>query len=235
MIVQAKDRHFVYICTMIKIIIFDLDGTLINTIADLSAATDYALSRRGLKTHSIKDYTAMVGHGIKRLIISALEKSLGATPQEELVEDCLKDFTDYYVEHIDVHTRPYEGMPELLGHLQGKGCQIAVASNKFQAGTEKLIAEFFPDIRFTAVMGNSPELPLKPDAEVVNYILSKAGVSREECIFVGDSPTDLQTARNAGVKSIAVCWGFRPREVLLDADQLASSPKELKEILDSLI
>ena len=151
---------------MIKLIIFDLDGTLINTIADLSAATDYALSRRGLQTHSIEDYTKMVGHGIKRLIISALEKSLGCSPQETLTEECLKDFTEYYVEHIDVHTRPYEGMPELLRELQDKGCRIAVASNKFQQGTEKLIQEFFSDIDFIAIMGNSPELPLKPDAEV---------------------------------------------------------------------
>ena len=220
---------------MIKLIVFDLDGTLINTIADLSAATDYALSRRGLQTHSIEDYTKMVGHGIKRLIISALEKSLGCSPQETLTEECLKDFTEYYVEHIDVHTRPYEGMPELLRELQDKGCRIAVASNKFQQGTEKLIQEFFSDIDFIAIMGNSPELPLKPDAEVVNYILKKAGVSREESIFVGDSPTDLQTARNAGIDIVAVTWGFRPREVLLDATHLVSSPKELRELLLSLI
>ena len=126
-------------------------------------------------------------------------------------------------------------MTELLRDIQDKGCRIAVASNKFQQGTEKLIQEFFSDIDFIAIMGNSPELPLKPDAEVVNYILKKAGVSREESIFVGDSPTDLQTARNAGIDSVAVTWGFRPREVLLDATHLVSSPKELRELLLSII
>ena len=212
---------------MTKLAIFDLDGTLIDTIEDLGTAVNHALGLRGLPQHSIAQYRDMVGHGIRQLVINAL----GPAASDPLTDEVLSDFVDYYVAHIDVHTRPYPGMQQLLADLQKKGIRLSVASNKFQQGTEKLVREFFPDIHFVAVLGNSPELPLKPDAAVVQLIMEKAGVSREETVFVGDSATDMKTAANGGVRSIGVSWGFRPRTDLQEsgAMDIADSAEELFE------
>ena len=216
---------------MTKLAIFDLDGTLIDTIEDLGTAVNHALGLRGLALHSMAEYKDMVGHGVRNLVKDALAGSLGRQPEDALVDSALADFVDYYVAHIDVHTRPYPGIQALLSKLQGKGLKLAVASNKFQEGAEKLVKEFFPDIRFVAVLGNSPELPLKPDAAVVQLVLDKAGVSREEAVFVGDSATDMKTAANGGVRSIGVSWGFRPRTDLQEsgAMDIADSAEELFE------
>ena len=212
---------------MTKLAIFDLDGTLIDTIEDLGTAVNHALGLRGLPQHSIVQYRDMVGHGIRQLVINALGPAAG----DPLTDEVLADFVDYYLTHIDVHTRPYPGMQQLLADLQKKGIRLSVASNKFQQGTEKLVREFFPDIHFVAVLGNSPELPLKPDAAVVQLIMEKAGVSREETVFVGDSATDMKTAANGGVRSIGVSWGFRPRTDLQEsgAMDIADSAEELFE------
>ena len=212
---------------MTKLAIFDLDGTLIDTIEDLGTAVNHALGLRGLPQHSIAQYRDMVGHGIRQLVINALGPAAG----DPLTDEVLADFVDYYVAHIDVHTRPYPGMQQLLADLQKKGIRLSVASNKFQQGTEKLVREFFPDIHFVAVLGNSLELPLKPDAAVVQLIMEKAGVSREETVFVGDSATDMKTAANGGVRSIGVSWGFRPRTDLQEsgAMDIADSAEELFE------
>ena len=216
---------------MTKLAIFDLDGTLIDTIEDLGTAVNHALGLRGLALHSMAEYKDMVGHGVRNLVKDALAGSLGRQPEDALVDSALADFVDYYVAHIDVHTRPYPGIQALLSKLQGKGLKLAVASNKFQEGAEKLVKEFFPDIRFVAVLGNSPELPLKPDAAVVHLVLDKAGVSREEAVFVGDSATDMKTAANGGVRSIGVSWGFRPRTDLEQsgAMDIADSAEQLFE------
>ncbi len=216
---------------MTTLAIFDLDGTLIDTIEDLGTAVNHALGLRGLALHSMAEYRDMVGHGVRNLVKDALAGSLGRQPEDALVDSALADFVDYYVAHIDVHTRPYPGIQALLSKLQGKGLKLAVASNKFQEGAEKLVKEFFPDIRFVAVLGNSPELPLKPDAAVVQLVLDKAGVSREEAVFVGDSATDMKTAANGGVRSIGVSWGFRPRTDLEQsgAMDIADSAEQLFE------
>lgn len=218
---------------MIKLVIFDLDGTLINTIADLAEASNYALSKQGLSGHDVQEYTRMVGHGVKNMLISALEKSLGSNASEQQVQQALNDFTPYYVEHIDVHTRPYPGMVELLNALNSRGVKLAVASNKFQAGAEKLIAEFFPEVDFVAVLGNKEGLPLKPSAEVVNLILAKAGVAKGDCLYVGDSATDVKTAQNAGVQCAGVTWGFRPESDLVQAgaEHIVKSATELAALI----
>ena len=216
---------------MTKLAIFDLDGTLIDTIEDLGTAVNHALGLRGLALHSMAEYKDMVGHGVRNLVKDALAGSLGRQPEDALVDSALADFVDYYVAHIDVHTRPYPGIPQLLSRLQEKELKLAVASNKFQEGAEKLVKEFFPDISFVAVLGNSPELPLKPDAAVVQLVLDKAGVSREEAVFVGDSATDMKTAANGAVRSIGVSWGFRPRTELEQAGamNIADNAEELFE------
>jgi len=210
---------------MNKLVIFDLDGTLLNTIADLAEGVNHTLADLGLPQHTIDEYTLMVGNGMRKLVMRALPQDKAA--DEAFVDSTLAAFLSYYADHIDVHTRPYPGIPELINTLSTDGYLLAVASNKIQAGAEKLIAEFFPGIPFVAVMGNSPLYPLKPDAAVVEYIMQKAGTDRAHTVMVGDSGTDIQTARNAGIPIIAVSWGFRPRHELTSADYIADSTDAL--------
>lgn len=214
---------------MNKLIIFDLDGTLLNTIEDLAAGVNHTLAAQGLPQHTIDEYTLMVGNGMRKLVMRALPENLAA--DDAFVDNTLARFLEYYAAHIDVYTKPYPGIPELINALFTDGFKLAVASNKIQAGAEKLIAEFFPGIEFTAVMGNSREYPLKPDAAVVEYIMEKAGTDRAHTIMVGDSGTDIQTARNAGIPIIAVSWGFRPRHELSQADHIADDARQLSQLL----
>ena len=191
-----------------SLVIFDLDGTLLDTLDDLGAAVNHALSLRGLPLHDRAAYEKKVGHGIRDLVTKSLPEDRRG--DEALIEACLADFKAYYTTHIDVHTRPYPGMPALLTRLQEKGVALAVASNKFQEGTELLVREFFPDIRFAAILGNRPGAPLKPDPRIVEEALRAAGAAPEEALLVGDSGTDMQTAANGGIDRIAVNWGYRP-------------------------
>ena len=209
--------------------IFDLDGTLLNTIADLGNAANYTLKELGLPQHTLEEYRLMVGNGMRKLIMRAL-------PEDKAVNDAFVDttlaaFLNYYAAHIDVYTKPYPGIPKLIKALSTNGYTLAVASNKIQAGAQKLIEKFFPDIEFVAVMGNSPDYPLKPDAALVEYIMQKAGTDRQHTIMVGDSGTDIQTARNAGIPIIAVSWGFRPRNELSEADYIADNIQQLNGLI----
>jgi len=215
-----------------ELIIFDLDGTLLNTISDLGAAVDFAMKSKGFATHSDSEYQTMVGHGIRNLVIAALPE---AFRQSAIIDACLDKFITYYQENIDVHTRPYPGVYRLLKDLDKAGIKLAVASNKFQAGTETLVKRFFPDIPFVAVFGNKEGQPLKPSPELVNTIMSMAFPEGGEhtAAFVGDSDTDVKTASNAGIPCLAVTWGFRTSEQLADAGAttFASSASELKKLI----
>ena len=139
-----------------KLVIFDLDGTLLNTIGDLAAGCDHMLQLRGLPTHSFEEYCSFVGNGIMRLVERALPEEL-RTP--EYVAAARRDFVSYYIDHIDLYTQPYEGIIELVGELQRGGVKLAVASNKFQAGTDKLIKKFFPEVEFVMICGNREGVP----------------------------------------------------------------------------
>ena len=230
---------------MKKLILFDLDGTLLDTLQDLSEAVNYALGLRNLSLHTIEEYRKMVGHGVRNLVKQALEASApqpasenyfsGRDPKnqfsgastgpaltDQFIDEALADFVEYYQAHIDVHTRPYPGIPELLTDLQARGVKMAIASNKFQEGTEYLIGRFFPHIRFVAILGNRPGAPLKPDPEIVQEVLRKAGVQQAEALLVGDSPTDIKTAANGGIEALAVTWGYRTAEDLAGNRQVHS-------------
>ena len=213
------------------LVIFDLDGTLLNTIGDLAASVDYVMRSRNLPEHSDAEYRQMVGGGIKRLVERALPAALAA--DEAYVEECVAQFRRYYVENIDRHTHPYDGMPALLHRLQRCGVKVAVASNKFQHGTERLVAKFFSDIEFVAIEGNREGAPLKPDPQIVRNIMAIADVPAERTIMVGDSGIDIRTAAAAGIASVGVAWGFRFAEELYDAGatKVASTISELEEIL----
>ena len=190
-----------------QLVIFDLDGTLLDTLDDLGAAVNYAMSQRGFPQHTREEYRMMVGHGARNLMSRALPPE--HANDEAMIEAALADFKAYYNTHIDVFTKPFPGIPELISELHQKGIKLAVASNKFQEGTEHLIKEFFPEIPFVAILGNRPGYPLKPDPEVVGEVLRKTGLSKEDAVMVGDSDTDMETAANGGIRGIAVNWGYR--------------------------
>ncbi|MBD9093973.1 MAG: HAD family hydrolase [Bacteroides oleiciplenus] len=196
---------------MKKLVIFDLDGTLLNTIADLAQSTNHALAALGYPTHEEKEYNFMVGNGINKLFERALPEE---SRTEENVLRVRKEFVPYYDQHNADKSCPYPGITELLDELQAKGLQLAVASNKYQAATEKLIAHYFPNIRFTAVFGQREGVNVKPDPTVVHDILKIAQLSTKDVLYVGDSGVDMQTANNAEVTSCGVTWGFRPRTEL---------------------
>lgn len=196
---------------MKKLAIFDLDGTLLNTIADLARSTNYALNKLGYPTHEIEKYNFMVGNGINKLFERALPEG---EKTEENVLRVRKEFIPYYDIHNADDSRPYPGVPELLTDLQSADIQIAVASNKYQAATEKLIAHYFPNIHFTAVFGQREGISVKPDPTVVFDILKLANVEKDEVLYIGDSGVDMQTAANAGVTACGVIWGFRPKSEL---------------------
>lgn len=214
---------------MKRLILWDLDGTLIDTLEDLAEAVNHALKLRGLSLHGVDEYRKMVGHGVRNLVKQALEASAQEI-NDQLVDEALADFKEYYQAHIDVHTRPYPGMPELLTELQDKGIKMAVASNKFQEGTEYLIKEFFPDIQFVAILGNRPGYPLKPEPAIVEEVLSKGNIGPEDAVMVGDSPTDMRTAANGGIEAIAVSWGYRSKEELA-GNRIVDTVNELGDCL----
>ena len=210
-----------------KLVIFDLDGTLIDTIADLGTAVNVALRARNLPGHSLEAYRGMVGHGVRNLVRSAMPEAMRG--DEAALDDLLSLFLDYYIAHIDDLSRPYPGIPELLADLSAAGVKLAVASNKFQAGAEKLISRTFPQIPFSTISGGRRDAPLKPDPAIVDGILEQAAVSREEAVMVGDSATDIATAAAADVGCIAVSWGFRTREQLAAAPLVVDSVERLRE------
>lgn len=209
---------------MKKLVIFDLDGTLLDTIADLGEACNYALKSLGLQTHPIQAYHYMVGNGVRSLMEKAHPDA------DELTLDLLLEkFREYYDEHCIDKTKPYKGIPELLEELQNKKISIAVASNKYQEATSKIISHFFPNIEFAAVEGNVPERPRKPDPSIVFSVLLKAPTPKSDVLYVGDSGVDMETARRACIESVGVTWGFRPLAELRKAyaDHIVNLPEEI--------
>ena len=215
---------------MKKLVIFDLDGTLLNTIADLAASTNHALAANGYPTHPTEEYRFFVGNGINKLFERAL-------PEGEKTEANVLKIRQRFIPYYDVHcvdlTKPYPGIPELLKTLQQREIQLAVASNKYQRATGKLIPYFFPDIHFTAILGQREGIPRKPDPQIVHEIMRMANVSTDEVLYVGDSNVDMQTANNARVDSVGVTWGFRPRAELEQGSPFAIIDKA-EELLSFL-
>lgn len=212
---------------MTKLVIFDLDGTLLNTVADLEKATNYALRKLGYAEREAEEYNFLCGRGIYNLFRMALPKEAS---NEENVKKMAELFLPYYDEHKCDYTRPYDGIPELLEELARDGIKIAIASNKYQEGAEKLISHFFGKLHFLKILGQSKGRPIKPDPAIVEQIMSEAPeIKKDEVIYIGDSDVDMQTGKNAGVKTIGVTWGFRSREEL-EANspwKIADNTKEL--------
>lgn len=215
---------------MKTLVIFDLDGTLLNTISDLGEACNYALEKMGFSPHPISSYPFMVGHGVRRLLQRAQMDA-----DEKTLDQLMIYFREYYDTHNCTHTTPYKGIPELLKTLQCSDVKIAVASNKYQEATSRLIAHYFPDINFQAVCGQIDSRPVKPDPSIVFSILNQCPTPKREVLYVGDSAVDMETAHRAGIECIGVTWGFRPVSELRNAaaDHIASLPNDiLKHLSD---
>ena len=216
---------------MKKLAIFDLDGTLLNTIKDLGEAVNFALDRNGFHTHSVASYPYFVGNGVKRLIERALPED--ARKKSSVVNTMLKDFKQYYNEHNTDRTKPYDGIPEMLQELLDSGVQLAVASNKYQQATLKIINHFFPDIPWVAIQGQQEGVPVKPDPSIIFMILSQAKIAKQDTIYIGDSGIDMETARRACIDSIGVTWGFRPVKELKEyhANAIINRPQDIIPII----
>ena len=213
------------------IIIFDLDGTLINTIDDLGQACNHALAACGFPTHKIEDYPRLVGNGINKLIERAL-------PEEHRNEQTVLRLREYFVPYYDDHncdlTRPYDGIPELLHTLKAEGHYLAVASNKYQAATKKIVAQLFPGM-FDVVLGERENVARKPDPQIVYDILLYRS-DKSETLYIGDSLVDAETAQAAGVKLILCTWGFCTEEQLMTAnpDYMVHHPAEILPIIEQI-
>lgn len=217
---------------MKKLVIFDLDGTLLNTIEDLGQAANYALERNGYATHSMASYPYFVGNGVRRLITRVLPED---ARDDDTVERVLSDFMEFYDEHCTDFTKPYSGMPELLQDLRDLGVAMAVASNKYQKAVEKIIPTYFPDIDFVAIEGHRDGVNVKPDPSVVFAILARARVAKADTLYVGDSGVDMETARRACIDSVGVTWGFRSKKELVEyrADAIVGSPVDILNVVEN--
>ena len=222
---QKKKAYF---CTMqqYRTYIFDLDGTLLDTLDDLAAAVNYALRTYGMSERSRDEVRRFVGNGVRMLMARAVPDG----EQNPLFETVFDTFRQYYLNHSLDTTQPYDGIPEMLAALKQRGCRLAVVSNKFCAATRELCRHFFPDTIEVAVGEHEAEgIRKKPAPDTVNEALSLLGVDRRHAVYVGDSDVDLQTASNAGLPCISVLWGFRDKDFLLahGATTFITSPQEL--------
>ncbi len=212
-----------------KLVIFDLDGTLLDSIDDLAASTNHALQLHGYPQHERATYRYFVGNGVRKLIERALPED---ARQADNINHLLQDFLAYYQTHKTVYTRPYQGIPETLAQLHAAGIQLAVASNKYHQGTLELIHHYFGEKLFSIVLGQREGIPVKPDPAIVHDILTQTALPANRTLYVGDSGVDMQTAINSRLTSIGVTWGFRPRTELEanSADYIINSPSELLPI-----
>lgn len=219
---------------MYKTYIFDLDGTLLDTLQDLADSVNYALKEHGMPTHSKDAIRGFVGNGVRLL----MERAVPNGAENSMFETVFDSFRQYYMQHSLDTTRPYDGIPELIRELKDRGCQLAVVSNKMMAATQELIAHFFPEIDVAIGEHEAAGIRKKPAPDTVFEALRQLGVSGktadnitacQEAVYVGDSDVDLATARNSGLPCISVLWGFRDKDFLLahGATTFAEKPQDI--------
>lgn len=217
---------------MTKLIIFDLDGTLLNTMIDIANSCNYALNKCGFRTLEIEQYNQLVGRGIYNLLKYSI-------PEEHRNEEAIHKMEEHFYPHYNIHksdmTRPYEGIMEMLKDVEKKGIRMAVASNKYQEGTEELVKKFFGKFDFVKILGQRDGFPIKPDPAIVDEIMAEInGINKDEVVYCGDSDVDMQTGLNAGVKTIGVSWGFRTIEELKTYQPFAivNTPDEIIKAIE---
>ena len=217
-----------------RLIVFDLDGTLLNSLEDLADSANWVLEQHGFPTHPVDAYRYFVGDGVRKLIERIL-------PQEECtearIEQCRQEFVAYYKVHMEDKTSVYEGITELLVELKNRGLKIAVATNKVHIAVKPLMEKYFPEIRFDSMIGQRESVPVKPAPQIMFDILRETGCEPSEALHVGDTATDMQLAHNAGVTPVGVLWGYRPLEELQEAGAkfIIEKPEELLRLVHEYI
>ena len=207
--------------------IFDLDGTLVDSLADLADSANAMLAHYGFRPHDVDAYRYFVGDGSRKLIERIL-------PQERnrdaaFVDEALARYKDCYAQRLLHQTRPYDGIPEMLKELRRRHIPVAICTNKHQSAADKIVEKLFPQNTFQEVVGDQKGLPRKPDPQKVLQIAARMGISPASVAYFGDTAVDMDTAHNAGALAVGVLWGFRPQEELIErgAQILLSHPREL--------
>jgi len=214
---------------MKKGVIFDLDGTLIHSLPDIAAAMNRALKQYGLPTFEENEYKYKVGNGVLKLT----ERAVGE--RRDMYEQVKQAYMADYAEHNRVNTRPFRGVPELLRELNARGVPVCVLTNKDQRDAETILAHYFPDISFAMIRGRVEGVPLKPDPTGALLLSSGIGAAPADCLYVGDTSTDMNCGVRAGMETVGVLWGYRPREELVasGARHLISEPAELLHLAEA--
>jgi len=217
---------------MKKLAIFDLDGTLLNSIIDIAESMNEVLSNNNYPLHSIEEYKNIIGRGIDNLVIDSLPKGI----TKENLAQYIDQMKDIYGKRWMLKTEPYDGIPEMLDTLVAEGIIIAILSNKPQQYTELAVKHLLPHWQFAVVFGSRENVPIKPDPQAVHEILELLSIDKSEALFIGDTKIDIQTASASGVESVGVSWGFREVEELkkANADYIIHSPKEFTDLLSQL-
>ena len=219
---------------MIKLCIFDLDGTLVNSIYDLADGMNYAISKRGFETHDYEKYKKMVGNGISVLADRAMVIPVGSA-DPEMKEAILADFRAYYKVHCMDKTLPYENIKELLDELDKRNIMYSVMSNKDDGFSKKIVKALFPENEFASIWGKRDGFERKPSPQAVWTLIDELNVKKDECLYIGDSDVDVMTAQNAGLRFCGVKWGFRSVEELKDAGAkfIAETPFDILTVIDN--
>ena len=212
---------------MIKAVIFDLDGTLTDTLADIANAMNRALRIHNLPDFEVDDYRKMIGGGLRTLTSRAVRD------RQDMLETVMDTYQPYYAAHAMDATHPFDGVHDMLRTLAARGVALCVFSNKPHDDCVNVVKCFFPDIPFAYVLGQKPNMPTKPDPAGAFVCAQAVGVQPDECLYVGDMHVDINTARNAGMHSVGVTWGFGTRESLVEvsAEHLIDTPDQLLALL----
>lgn len=211
-----------------ELIVFDMDGTILDTLEDLKNSMNYALKLHNMPVRTLDEIRSFVGNGIRKLIERAVTKGTS----NEKIEVIHKDFMAHYEIHCADFTRPYDGVIDLIKELRNRGYKTAVVSNKADAAVQDLCVQYFPGL-FDLAIGERPEIAKKPAADMVNLALEQLKSSGEKAVYIGDSDVDVATARNSNLDMIAVDWGFRTRDFLIEqgAEIIVSKPEEILELI----
>ncbi len=218
---------------MIRAVLFDLDGTLVNTLGDLAAATNHALTLGGYPTHPTESFKQFAGNGNRKM----MERALPENARTDKIIDKTKDeFFKYYESHPADLSFPYDGIVELINALKANNIYVCVVTNKAERATRVVLPAVFGDFRFDSVVGGSDKLPLKPQPHMAYVAMNEIGVNADECLFVGDSYTDMLTANNGGNIAVGVLWGFRDRKELEEsgAQYVIEAPDQILDIIDAI-
>ncbi|MBR2044464.1 MAG: HAD family hydrolase [Clostridia bacterium] len=219
---------------MIKAALFDLDGTLVNTLFDLAASVNYVLNKHGHPTHEVEAFKRFVGNGNEVMMRRALP--IEKQGDREYVLKLREEFYEYYKEHCADLSLPYDGIKELIATLKDEGIMMAVVTNKAQSMTDVLVPKLFTEGTFRVVVGQRDGVPTKPEPHMPFLAMTEMEVNPDECLFIGDSGVDMETAFNSGNISVGVLWGFRDREELLKsgARYIASNPNDIAELIRNI-